>query len=216
MGVCGDVDNCPNVSNENQNDADEDGLGDACDVCPLDADNDADEDGVCGDVDNCPMVPNPGQEDADPEPLLNNSGFELGEDSLVPTDWNLEHLNDCTGDGCGGSYITSTAEAVKTSEYYFSGTSSVGVLAESHNFRDRNIINITTALVASSSFDAKVAEAIYPIGSMHRTISILQIANSIIVPIIILKFASMARRAKALYIRLMFQGLIWNAQSPYS
>ena len=33
-----------------------DGLGDACDACPLDDQNDIDGDTVCGDVDNCPTV----------------------------------------------------------------------------------------------------------------------------------------------------------------
>ena len=38
-----------------------DGLGDACDPCPFDPDDDIDADGFCADADNCPSVPNPGQ-----------------------------------------------------------------------------------------------------------------------------------------------------------
>ena len=34
-------------------DFDVDGFGVVVDVCPIDADNDADDDGVCGDVDQC-------------------------------------------------------------------------------------------------------------------------------------------------------------------
>ena len=45
--------------------SDGDGIGDACDSCPDDADNDIDGDGVCGDTDNCVDTPNPGQEDND-------------------------------------------------------------------------------------------------------------------------------------------------------
>jgi len=51
-GVADEDDNCPQVANPDQVDA-EDALGDACDVCPNDPLNDADADGVCGDVDAC-------------------------------------------------------------------------------------------------------------------------------------------------------------------
>ena len=52
-----------------QADADDDGLGDACDLCPLDAQNDADGDGFCESVDNCPGVPSPDQSDEDGDGL---------------------------------------------------------------------------------------------------------------------------------------------------
>ena len=66
--VCAE-DNCPLVPNYGQLDADFDGIGDVCDVCPLDPDNDLDLDTICGDIDNCPMVSNPGQFDADADGL---------------------------------------------------------------------------------------------------------------------------------------------------
>jgi len=64
-GTSDELDNCPSVANPDQNDNDADALGDVCDPCPNDPNNDADGDGICGDVDNCPDVANPGQEDSD-------------------------------------------------------------------------------------------------------------------------------------------------------
>ena len=63
--MCGNVDLCPTVSNVDQPDVDGDGLGDECDPCPLDADNDLDGDSVCGDVDVCPAAADPAQSDSD-------------------------------------------------------------------------------------------------------------------------------------------------------
>jgi len=77
-GYCGDFDNCPQVSNVDQADRDDDGLGDACDDCPDDPlkqepgicgcgsdELDADADGVCDPQDNCPAAVNPDQADGD-------------------------------------------------------------------------------------------------------------------------------------------------------
>jgi len=54
------VDNCPDVTNEDQADTDGDGVGDACN----DAD-DTDGDEYANLLDNCPDDANPGQEDTD-------------------------------------------------------------------------------------------------------------------------------------------------------
>jgi Thrombospondin type 3 repeat len=57
-GICGDlVDNCPDVSNAGQQDADSDGVGNACDNCPSNSNSDqedVDSDGVGDACDGCP------------------------------------------------------------------------------------------------------------------------------------------------------------------
>ncbi len=62
----GGNDSCPATPNTDQADFDSDGIGDVCDTCPGDPDNDAiDGDGICGDVDNCPAISNADQLDSD-------------------------------------------------------------------------------------------------------------------------------------------------------
>jgi len=63
-GVPDTTDNCPNVANADQADADNDGIGDACEA-------DSDGDGVIDDNDNCPEVANADQADADDDVLGN-------------------------------------------------------------------------------------------------------------------------------------------------
>lgn len=55
-------DNCPDIFNPNQEDADMNGIGDICEPPPMPSD-DRDGDGIKNGMDNCPDVSNPGQED---------------------------------------------------------------------------------------------------------------------------------------------------------
>lgn len=65
-GLSDTEDNCPAVYNLDQADADEDGIGSACDPTP---NGDSDGDGVDNTVDNCPVNANPDQFDADGDRL---------------------------------------------------------------------------------------------------------------------------------------------------
>ncbi|HKQ47863.1 MAG TPA: thrombospondin type 3 repeat-containing protein [Phycisphaerae bacterium] len=57
-GIRDSQDNCPTVSNPDQADCDQDGVGDACSADP-------DNDGVPNACDNCPSIANPDQTDSD-------------------------------------------------------------------------------------------------------------------------------------------------------
>ena len=59
-GIADVADNCPSVSNPDQRDDDQDGIGDACDALI-----DSDGDGIADAADNCPSVSNPDQRDDD-------------------------------------------------------------------------------------------------------------------------------------------------------
>lgn len=93
------TDNCVEISNDDQSDIDEDGLGDACD-------DDVDGDEILNEDDNCPDVPNPDQSDldndrsGDPCDADRDSDTVLNEDDNCPDVPNGEQL-DSDGDGVG-------------------------------------------------------------------------------------------------------------------
>jgi cysteine-rich repeat protein len=90
------IDNCPQVANVLQVDADENGVGDACEATV----NDGDGDGVPNVLDNCPLLANPGQDDLDGDGIgdacdpqtCGNDVFEGGEE--------CDDGNTVSGDGC--------------------------------------------------------------------------------------------------------------------
>ncbi len=98
-GIGDDIDNCPLISNPNQEDVDGDDFGDVCDNCPDDSNAnqaDGDDDGI-GDVcDNCPDIDNPNQEDTD--------GDNVGDlCDICPDDYDPAQADtddDGHGDGC--------------------------------------------------------------------------------------------------------------------
>jgi hypothetical protein len=65
-GIGHGCDNCLNIYNPNQEDADHDHQGDVCDTCPYDPLNDGDGDFICGNIDICPLAYNPNQSDIYP------------------------------------------------------------------------------------------------------------------------------------------------------
>lgn len=109
-GVNDDVDNCPQVVNPDQADADDDGRGDVCDT----DNDDVDADGVGNDVDNCPQAFNPEQEDGDGDgsgDACDASDDDLDRDGVWNVDDNCPQVvnpgqedgdGDGTGDACDG------------------------------------------------------------------------------------------------------------------
>ena len=81
--MCNVSDHCPRFSNVNPSDLDDDGLGDVCDLCPEDADNDLDGDGLCANVDVCPGIPDPAQDDADEDGIGDRCDDDVDGDGVV-------------------------------------------------------------------------------------------------------------------------------------
>lgn len=106
-GIIDSNDNCPAVVNEDQQDTDNDGIGDACDTTPT---GDSDNDNVDNTTDNCPNYPNTNQADNDADgvgnscdPTPNGDADNDGADNLddnCPTTPNVNQ-SDKDSDGLG-------------------------------------------------------------------------------------------------------------------
>jgi len=92
-------------------DADHDSIPDVCDICPLDANNDADGDGLCANMDNCPDTWNTDQSDLDNDGLRNVCDTDSDNDGCLdpedPNPFTFSADRDCDGisddcDHCDG------------------------------------------------------------------------------------------------------------------
>ena len=110
-GIPDDVDNCPNMVNQDQTDSDNDGIGDVCDVCPNDSDNDKDKDGVCGNVDNCPTIFNEEQTNSDTDSYGDTCDNcpNIANEDQTDTDGNG------VGDACDPDISTTSSSSTTTS-----------------------------------------------------------------------------------------------------
>ncbi len=99
-GVGDNSDNCVTVANPNQEDADANGIGDACE-----GNNDYDNDGIPNDVDNCPNTSNSDQANLDNDSLgdvcdpdIDGDGIDNDQD-VFPRDSSESSDNDNDGIG---------------------------------------------------------------------------------------------------------------------
>jgi subtilisin family serine protease len=145
--VVDSVDNCPDNVNGNQRDADGDGVGDVCDVCPnkAGAQTDTDNDGVGDACDNCPEDGNMDQHDEDGDglgdacdncPEVKNANQADADDDgvgdvcdnckTVENPDQYDRDGDGIGDACDDTYGTNTTSPDSKSTTTTSGSGTTG------------------------------------------------------------------------------------------
>lgn len=146
-GVPDTEDNCPNQSNEGQEDADMDGTGDACDLCPEVASptqSDSDMDGIGDACDLCPDLSTPDNDDGDMDGVGDACDNCPEVSNTAQTDSNMDDIGDaCTipeeanfvmGSFVGATNTSSSANHILTGGMI--GTQRTNVLS-SPNYRLR-------------------------------------------------------------------------------
>jgi fibronectin type 3 domain-containing protein len=181
-GVLDSADNCWNVANADQIDSDHDGLGDACDPCPLDAKNDEDHDGFCANYASS-YTPTPGSGVAHFTPSFTQvTGYDSSGNKLSTTFGTGKSAGGSSGfDNCPGVYNLSQADTGTT------GTGDACRPAASATLSGGGTVSVTNA--ASPIFGANATFAAGTLPS-NATVMINQLQAGDIPPAAIVASAT--------------------------
>jgi len=132
-GVTNADDNCFEVSNADQANVDGDGLGDACDPCPVDVLDDSDGDGVCDSDDACPDDPSTSEEPCPSgssgfmgDGFLDETGDDVGSGTTGGTGGNGSASDGGSADGTVGSAGSVSAGSASATADETGGSGSSG------------------------------------------------------------------------------------------
>jgi hypothetical protein len=129
-GVPDDLDNCPEVSNPEQDDADGDGIGDACND-----DQDGDGDEWADHLDNCPSLANPDQVDTD----LDDVGDPCDN---CPSSANPDQADDVHPNGIGDACDDPDGDGLTDAEEVVLGTDPSDPDSDDDGLTDGDEVNV--------------------------------------------------------------------------